>query len=73
MSQQDPKLSCPCWSAHLEGVASVGVVPVLGAHAGLVAQERSYLIELFVVHVTVAVQVEHAEGDLEVAARSWEK
>ena len=40
-----------------------------GTDGRLVADEGCHLLELLVVHVAVAVQVEHAERDLEVPVR----
>ena len=54
---------------YLESGASVAVVPVARAHAGLALHEVGDHLELLGVHVAVAVEVEHLEGDLEVAPR----
>ena len=43
------------------------MVPVSRAHAGLALHEVGDHLELLGVHVAVAVQVEHLEGDLKVA------
>lgn len=56
---------------YLESVASVCVVPVPGTDAALLPDERRHLLELLAVHVAVPVQVEHAEGDLEVPPRCY--
>ena len=57
------------FQAHLESGPCVAVVPVPGPHAGLTLHEVGHHLELFGVDVAVAVEVEHLEGDLEVAPR----
>ena len=42
------------------------VVPVPGPHARLVAHQMRHVLKLFGVHVAVAVQVKHLEGNLKV-------
>lgn len=41
------------------------------ADARLMAHQSGDLLELLTVHVTVAVQIEHAEGNLEMTTRSF--
>ena len=53
----------------LEGVARVGVVPVLGPHGRLVAQKSCHFVKLFVVNITIAIEVKHAECNFKVTAR----
>ena len=45
------------------------MISVPSAHAGLASHEVSDVLELFGVDVPIPVEVEHLEGDLEVAPR----
>lgn len=58
---------------NLESVASVRMISVPGADAALLPDESGNLLEFFAVDVAVAVQVEHAECDLEMTTRCWNK
>lgn len=55
--------------ANLECVSGVRVVSMAAADAGLVPNERRHFLEFLAVNVTVAIQIEHPESDLEVALR----
>ena len=56
----------------LESRPGVLVIPVPRAHRALALHEVGHDLELLGVHVAVAVEVEHLERDLEVAARGRE-
>lgn len=56
---------------YLKSIASIGVVAVPRADAALLSDEECHLLKLLAVDVTVTVQVEHSESDLEMATRSW--
>ncbi|MPC12301.1 hypothetical protein E2C01_004985 [Portunus trituberculatus] len=52
--------------AHLEGVTSVGMVTMASPNAGLVAYQGGHFVKLFIVHITITIQIKHTESNFKI-------
>ena len=48
-----------------EGAAGVAVVPVAGASAAVLLHQVRHLLKLLGIHISVTIEIEHFEGNLE--------
>lgn len=54
---------------YLESIACVGMIPMACPNAGLVTYQGGHLVKLLIVHITITIQVKHAESYFKMAAR----
>lgn len=58
---------------YLKSISCIGMISVAIADARLLANQVGNLFELLTVDVSIAVEVEHSEGNFKMTARSCNK